>query len=216
MSIRLISFALLLIAAPVFSAEFSYDDCILAGMKGVSTPYAATMVRTACENKRYEALDRQYGAKLNSHPVEISEVAGMADGIATVYASNRSRNTTVTYLRLSVLLGYDQLLLGHDSPDFAYKLLLKPGNKMALTFPLQGQTKPRVFVQQVRGRESKWNDFSIASSASPMSSDPVPVPLPVFYAPKAEAPVVAPSPSYMPSDDSAAYPKKHRKTQPTS
>lgn len=89
---------------------FDMDDCIINGVKGVSTDLGAKMVRMACERKLAEAVrqkvelrTREYGEPLDPLSLEKGKYyKEVAAGIQSMQYTNKNKDKTVTYFRLEV------------------------------------------------------------------------------------------------------------------
>ncbi len=170
-----------------------YEDCVLTGMKGVSSNTAAGAVAQACRNKVNE-VKKEKREKLGL-PMKDDEYAWsesnqfdtQANGYLSEIFKNKSSYKTVTYVALEILdadyyecINFASFIPGQksvpcDFEDLAawqkkrsqtyyYKLSLKPNAVTKLLYrPTRTETL-RSRVVTVLGRESKWSD-SIATSA---------------------------------------------------
>lgn len=170
-----------------------YEDCVLTGMKGVSSDAAARVVTQACRNKDIEA-DRKKQEKLG-FPMKDDEYAfnenngadTHQDGFYSHTFRNKSNYKTVTYVALEILDAdyyeyktsiFKEMGLGFLADDFVdeaawkrersqtyyFKLSLKPNAVTKLLYRTPRTKTWRSKVATVLGRESKWSD-SISTSA---------------------------------------------------
>lgn len=179
----------------------TYDDCVLNGMKGVSSDAAARLVAQSCRNKIAEAKRAKvaaFGSALSEN--EFTYVTGKGsvqnheDGYFSQVLKNTSSFKSITYVALNVKDGdyYDYKEKGSGiftdfegrtkwenerSRTYFYKLSLKPGNEVRLMFRKPHTDSFYAEVTTVLGRESKWTD-TISSSAfssniKPELKDPI-------------------------------------------
>lgn len=152
---------------------FDLNDCILNGMKGVSSDVAAQQIRYACnikgieeKNKKNEELKTEYGKAINIAILKDSEYYKIEEaGFHSMQYTNTSTDTTVTYVKLRIGCS--------DSIKYPYKIKLKPGESIALIYPASS-TGNCIHVYEVFGRPSIWSDVSVFSSAKPLKIDPFP------------------------------------------
>lgn len=183
------------LAAAGFSAaadagEFSFDDCILGGMRGVASDAAARMVKEACENKRakaveqqmaqkHAALDASYGREvraqeLRSFPARISR--GGTGGDTLLEVRNQS-SETLTFARVSI--GVE--LSGNCVPGqiLFLKLRLAPGLVTSLQRSGGDAVAPNnlrlcAVVTYARAKPRGWSDAFpwISPSTAILLEDP--------------------------------------------
>lgn len=138
---------LILLAPPRLLAGTYYDDCIISGMKGVSSDLAAKLVATACKRKAYDERERKrlsFGVAIDSRYYGLNESPSLdSDGLYSQEFENRHSSQTIAYVVLSVSE------VQSDSPNkskyslesfrwsraYYYKLALKPGRTIRLKFP---------------------------------------------------------------------------------
>lgn len=193
-------------SAPCFA--FSINDCILEGMKGISSDAAARAVTKACEEKREDARQKSIAAltKEYGEPIDPSLVAkaknysAESSGKASIQITNHalSPERTIRYVNLSVSPTDAN---GHCNPwdkkTYAYKLMLPPSSSTQLTFPMPGFGGSSVCTEIITARAAlkTWKDISIAGAANPMEKDPFDDPsLLRNYGVAASAPVPGPLP----------------------
>ena len=103
----------LAVAMICFSVSFvafanEYDDCVLAGLKGVSSDTSARLVAQACKNKVNEAKKSRrssFGTDLaaDDYSFNPSEAAQRHDdGLVSVQITNRASQKTITYVALTI------------------------------------------------------------------------------------------------------------------
>lgn len=149
------------------AAAFSYDDCILNGLKGVSGDAAAVLVRKACESKRDAAADArerairdEYGDELSLQQLSMLVVESWdrasVPGSIIVRVVNHS-GQTVRYVRLEAA---DQISdrCGVVS-SHAYRLNLAPGEVGLLRIPKRVSSDQLCArISYARAREPSWQD----------------------------------------------------------
>lgn len=87
-----------------------YDDCILKGMKGVSSDVGARLVAEACRNKvdepkraKQRAKRERFGSKLNESEYKIgNSYMSSGGGYISLTLQNTSSSKTLTYVELTV------------------------------------------------------------------------------------------------------------------
>lgn len=178
-------FAALAIALSISlgASAASFNDCILDGLKGVSSNVAAWMIKKACEEKqeadrlsRLASLAREYGDTLAEGSVELSEDYELENpGIGMFAVTNRTSapRRSVTYLRLIVapIEEGGHICSWHHARSYAYSLKLKPA-ATKLVRVLIDSKHVCARVKEVRGREPSLFDISLASPEIPMPRDP--------------------------------------------
>lgn len=90
---------------------FSLDDCIIEGMKGVSSNYAAKQIELACKRKhdeyerqRLQELEKEFGEVVKNDLVEATGyLRTEGAGFRSMEFTNKSTDKTVTYIRLAVI-----------------------------------------------------------------------------------------------------------------
>lgn len=180
----------------------AYDDCVLNGMKGVSSDAAARLVAQSCRNRITEAKKAKveaFGSTLSEDEFVYVNGEGSVqtheDGYFSQALKNKSSFKSITYVALNIKDGdyYDYkeakwggVLINPEgrakweserSRTYFYKLSLKPGNEVRLMF-----RKPRIDafyaeVTTVLGREAKWSDTistsAFSSNIKPEPKDPL-------------------------------------------
>lgn len=171
------------IVAPCHANGFSLNDCILNGVKGVSSDVAARLVRKACEDKQEEhrqqrgnALKQEYGELIDTASVVKAKFFNTESaGFASIEITNsaRSPERTLTYVKLSVMpaAGDNQPCDPQREARYSYKLTLKPGTSINLVFPSDAKAIC-TSIEAARGRPTAWKDFSLSGSVKPLDKDP--------------------------------------------
>lgn len=189
----------------VSAQSFSYDDCILQGLKGVSSDAAARIIRQSCENKRTEfhrqadkKINDEYGADDNTSILEdYSKGYSLQSG---GYASNEYKNISndqsklISYVKLAVQAidknGYCDY---STTKYYSYKTSIKPGATASLFFKVPSSKSICINVTAVKTKPYKWNEFSLTSSFKPLDMDPFENT--GMFIPAAPAPAPAPAPT---------------------
>jgi hypothetical protein len=151
-------------------------------MKGVTSDVAARSVRDACQQKaaqhnweKKQAQDKpmieQYGEDISTNLLSVADAwTERSSSTGSVEITNKSKDKTITYLRLAVTAAGDRCD-PITTQQYQYVITLKPGSSTDLVFPKQ--TKKVCYeLTKARARPSKWNDFSISGSAEPVDKDP--------------------------------------------
>ena len=89
---------------------FNLNDCIINGMKGISSDAAARQVRFACDQKhkeykseRMEKLLKDFGEVVDVDILEASKFySPEGPGFYSIEYANRSGEKTITFLRMEV------------------------------------------------------------------------------------------------------------------
>jgi hypothetical protein len=158
-------------------ADYSLSDCILNGLKGVSSDVAARFVRKACEDKQEDhrhqllnGLKQEYGDKIDTASVVESKAYWVETANSkSIEITNVGKfpERTITYIDLSVLPAceYSQKVL------YSYKLTLTPTSSIKLVFPSNSETIC-TSIKTVRGKPTTWKDFSLSGSVMPLDKNP--------------------------------------------
>lgn len=181
--IRLSSIALIFIVSTGLAhAAFDVNDCIINGMKGVSSDRAAAQIRYACDqkNKSYkqqlrDELAMEFGEILSIENLDMEKHTNAEDtGFNSTRFTNKSPDKTVTYVLLELVPAPGGLGTSCDSTQrrtHSYKVTVKPGAAIKLVYP-----NPTPFyclsVMAVMGRPPSWKDISFSASAKPSAKDP--------------------------------------------
>ena len=198
----LITGAIALVLFSGLALAGTYDDCVLNGMKGVSSDTAARLVAQSCRNKIAEVKK----AKLAAFGSAFSEdefvyvtgkdsVQTHEDGYFSQAIRNKSSFKSITYVALNIKDGdyydYKEAKWGGVSIDsegrtkwenershtYFYKLSLKPGNEVRLMFRKPRTDSFYAEVTTVLGREAKWSDTistsAFSSNVKPEPKDPL-------------------------------------------
>ena len=165
-----------------WSTEFSYADCLLAGLRGVGSDAAASMVKRACEQKQHEQkalaedeLRIRYGDELSYERLQQIVVSGWQRVDPTTGHVRLTNNLelTLTYSRIRV--GYAaEGGACKDERAFAYESPISPGALAAVALPLPNYaTGLCVRVVYGRARPLTWRDQLFASwgAARPLAAD---------------------------------------------
>lgn len=165
-----------------------YDECVLAGIKGVSSDTGARFVAQACKNKIKETQKSRrasFGNDINPQDYRLitgeNSVQRHEDGTFSQVFENQSSVRTITYVALTIRDGdyYDFKPAGGKGQDkwlfdpfdnarvlwernrtrvYYYKVVVKPGKTLRLKFP---SPKSDTFYSEIAvalGRESKLSD----------------------------------------------------------
>lgn len=194
-------------------ASFSYEDCLLQGLKGVSSDAAARIIQEACNNKK-TILTRETDKKINEEWGDETSTS-ILEEVAKTYSAESEGNASIEFKNISTengkIISYIELSVrGVDASGFcsfalekvySYKSTLKQNSTIKLIFPRATDTICSD-VTAVRTKASKWSDFSLSSSVRP--TDGVP------FAKKPVASRLAPAPSPAPAASPLPYipPKK--------
>lgn len=189
---------------------FSYDDCVLQGLKGVSSDAAARMIRQSCENKRtdfYRQADKkvndEYGVDDSTSILEdYSKSYSLESG---GYASNEYKNISkddtklISYVKLSVQATDKNGYCDYSSTKYySYKTSIKPGSTGSLLFKAPSSKSICLNVTAVKTKPYKWSEFSLSSSFKPLDKDPFENTGMFIPAAPAPAPAAAPAPAPLP------------------
>lgn len=180
--IRSTLFAFGLCLFPVAAQAFDLNDCIINGMKGVSSDIAARQVRYACDQKhrehkqqRLEQLSSEFGEVVDVETLEAGKYFNVEDpGFHSMQYTNKSSEKTVTFVRLEVIPASGGPGTDCDMTKrrvHAYKLTVKPRAAIKLVYPSSAQSTC-VNLLVVLGRVPSWKDLSFSSSAKPSDKDP--------------------------------------------
>lgn len=165
------------------ASAFDLNDCIINGMKGVSSDVAARQVRYACDQKerayiaeRRLKFEQEFGEALGSELLELAssfEFAG--PGKHSIQVTSKESSKAVTLIRLEVAPapgGAGTTCDRAKSRVFAYKVMLKPAQRVKLVYPSAGDSNC-VSVASANSRLAKWTDIAFSSTADPMPKDPL-------------------------------------------
>ncbi|MDO9229761.1 MAG: hypothetical protein Q7U03_09365 [Syntrophales bacterium] len=178
-----------------------YEDCVLKGMKGVSSDAGARLVAEACRNKVNEAKRTKresFGSTLNESEWKLVGNNNIIHGGG--YISKRLRNTsssmTLTYIVLTIKDGdyhdYKETGKGIDNwgidwdrhkwegertHTYFYKIFLRPGKEISLMFPEPRTNSFSSEITTALGRAAKWTDavstISLSDTIKPEPIDPL-------------------------------------------
>ena len=164
---------LAVVGISVLSAQpanaFDLNDCIINGMKGVSSDVAARQVRYACDQKfrAYKAdqlakLEKEFGEAVDVALAEQAthfEIAG--PGKHSVQITNREASRALTLIRLEITPAPGGPGTNCDatrSRVLAYKTLVKPGSSAKLVYPIAAESNC-ISVLSLHARASTWRDL---------------------------------------------------------
>lgn len=165
--------------------SFPYDDCVLQGLKGVSSDAAARMIRQSCENKRTE-FTRQKDKK-NNEEYGVDDRTSILEDHSKGYSlepngyiSSEYKNTSkddtkwISYVRLSVQATNKDGYCDYSTIKYySYKTSIKPGAISRFFFKAPSSKSICFDVSAVRTKPYKWSDFSLSSSFKPLDKDPL-------------------------------------------
>lgn len=162
--------------------SFNVNDCIINGMKGVSSDTAARQVRYACDQKKYEfkaqrleALSKEFGEPVEIETLEADKNFDLeGPGRYSTSLTNKSPERVVTFVRLEVTPapgGAGTVCDTEKRRVYTYQIALKPRASIKLVYP---SSVPYHCIRPVLalGRAPSWKDVSFSSSASPSEKDP--------------------------------------------
>lgn len=172
-----------LIGQKSLAKEPSYEDCLLQGLKGVSSDAAARLVKMACEGKErdsqkraIESLTKEFGELIDIDSIKMEEHFNIeSKGFSSIQITNSLQNPKeiITYVSLRVYPaeGLNKSCDHSKGINHSYKLSLKSGSSILLVFP---STSPSICpqIESARARESHWKDFSLSGTVKPMAKDP--------------------------------------------
>lgn len=161
---------------------FDLNDCIINGMKGVSSDIAARQVRYACDQKhktykqgQLDRLSKEFGDVVEIDTLKAAKYSDLeGPGFQSMLYTNESGDKTVTFVRLAVTpapLGPGTACDASKRRVFAYKVTVKPLDTIKLIYPAPALAiclEPLVVI----ARTPSWKDVSFSSSAKPSDKDP--------------------------------------------
>ena len=193
MKSSLVISALYLLSSNTYAGP--YEDCVLKGMKGVSSDIAARAVSQACASKQSEIKrekQEKFGVAMKSDEYAWDENKVFdtgKNGYLSQIIKNKSSYKSITYVALEVLDAdyYDfkkpqwpafdfegeSAWKKERSKTYYYKLSLKPNAETKLLYRAPRTGTFWANITMVLGRESKWSD-SISTSAWTDSVEPEP------------------------------------------
>ncbi|MGT2430653.1 hypothetical protein ACU4HD_21900 [Cupriavidus basilensis] len=161
---------------------FDMNDCILQGMKGVSSDVAARQIRYACEQKlkayklqRSESLSKEFGSAIDKDDLELAKFYNVeGPELYSLQFTNKNPSKTVRYIRLDVmpLWGQPKLCDWSKSRTYAYEVTVKPGAAVSLIYP-SPVTSNCLIPSLVLARPVSWKDVSLPFSIKPADKDPL-------------------------------------------
>ncbi len=163
--------SILLLSALISISAFAnteIDDCIISGLKGVSSDSAARMIKQSCENKiknkkKQENLD-EYGGNVYE---ELEFVNWVYDGADLKMLFKNNSNLSATLIKINVSEPKDDGKCPYPSEEgntFFYKVVIKPKSEGKFTSPIsnliQKETKNLCLnAVALLGRDPKWSDY---------------------------------------------------------
>lgn len=164
------------------ATAFNLNDCIINGMKGISSDAAARQIRYACDQKhkeykseRTEKLLKDFGEVVDVDILEASKFySPEGPGFYSIEYTNRSGEKTITFLRMEVTpapAGPGTDCDTNKRRVYAYKLLVKPRASIKLMYPSTTSSNcltPTI----VLARPPSWKDVSLSSVVKPLEKDP--------------------------------------------
>ena len=162
------------------NAAFDVNDCVINGMKGVTSDLAAREVRVACnqKNKEYrsqliEDLSKEYGQDLGLNTLEqVKDEGTTMVGFQSATFVNTNTTQTVTLIRIGIGESAGPTCFGWGLHTLAYRVTMKPLSKLQLVYPNSAPTSC-IRLTTVLGRPlSHWKDISVFSTVKPMDRDP--------------------------------------------
>lgn len=174
MPIRALLVTLSLFLAVSAHAQQSVDDCIISGMRGVSSDVAAKMVKQACDRKAYEAVYTAHGA-IGAHELKVDGFEFKDGGLVVQVKNTTASTVTVLSLYAQRPEGTKGSCQGgSNSEKFVYKAKLKPDSTLKLQFPsLEMISNGEVCLSATSrlARPSRWDDVSLGRGpVSPIAS----------------------------------------------
>lgn len=165
---------------PVYA--FDLNDCIISGMKGVSSDVAARQVRYACDQKlrayKVEQLakfEKEFGELVDSGLAEQAKFFDLAGpGKHSIQISSREPARALTFVRLEITPATGGPGTSCDplrARVFAYKTLIKPGASVKLVFPVVAESNC-IAVVSLHARPTAWSDVSFSSTIDQLAVDP--------------------------------------------
>lgn len=169
-------------AVLVFPAHaFDVNDCIINGMKGVSSDVAARLVRVACDQKLKIFKEQEstklaaiYGDTIN--PELIVPASSFEFVTMRIHSLKFTNKTDMTLLYVRIEVAPASAPGAPCDPEkvriFAYKTTVKPGAAVNLVYPAATSSEC-VVATVARGRTSSWKDVSFSTSIKPEEKDPL-------------------------------------------
>lgn len=161
---------------------FDLNDCIINGMKGVSSDVAARQVRFACDQKlrAYQAqhvarFEKEFGETVDPELAEQAKFFEVVEqGKHSMLITSKEATRALTLIRLEITPAPSGPGTDCDvtkSRVFAYKTLVKPGGTIKLIYPTVAQSNC-ILVLSAHARPSTWRDISFSSTVEPLTVDP--------------------------------------------
>lgn len=179
----LIAVATGLISTPYQAWAFSLNDCLLTGLKGVSSDTAARLVQKACEDKQREhhkntisALKKKFGEEVDTKEISTSNRFKVeSNDILSIEITNTlsfpERTLTYVTLLVATAAAKGQPCDTSKAKKHSYDLTLKRGSSVRLAFPSNAKWICTA-IATARARPTIWNDFSISNPIEPLDHDP--------------------------------------------
>jgi hypothetical protein len=165
------------------ASAFDLNDCIINGMRGVSSDVAARQVRYACDQKQraYVAerrlkFEQEFGEALGTELLDLASTFDLAGpGKQSIQVTSKEPSKAVTLIRLEVAPapgGAGATCDFTKSRVFAYKVMLKPTQRVRLIYPSVADSNC-ISLISANARPIKWTDVAFSSTADPMPKDPL-------------------------------------------
>jgi hypothetical protein len=163
--------------------QFNVDDCIIDGLKGVTSDLAAKLVKEACERKqqnspewKVEQYRKQLGEVIDAATLELTEFSFNEEpGFHSATFRNLDPTSTVTFVRLKVTpapqLGKDCDYL--QTRFEVFRITLPSGSSAKLVYPNRGGQASCFSVVTVFARDPSTSDLPTRTPAKPMRRDPM-------------------------------------------
>lgn len=179
------TFVALLILAPTHSMAFDVNDCILEGLRGVTSDRAAAYINKAClakqeayRQQQMQLLTQEYGESIRPDYVLVGDYVAESEGVGSVQVTFASEMAAkvLGYVALSVAVGgggwckFDFETNALET-TYVYKLAVKPGGSARLIFPYKAGGAC-VQIAAARARKSTWREVSTSSPVKPLEKDP--------------------------------------------
>lgn len=174
---------LLILAAIIFNGNvfaFSINDCLINGLKGVSSDLAVRQIRFACQQKyeefkrrRLRELSKDFGDIIEATTIEQAGYWILEEaGVHSIEITNKNSDKTITYMRLFVIPAQKDMPCDDSKKKvYAYKITIKPQGKIKLIYP-SSDVSECIIPDIIMARSKNWKDISLLSSSKPIENDP--------------------------------------------
>lgn len=163
------------------AVAFDFNDCIINGMKGISSDLAARQIRMACLAKydeykdgRLRKLAKEYGEAIdNGGMYRGGNFQYGDDGFHSMKYTNVTGDKTITFVRLRTAPAPAPGTQCDFNKQrvYAYKITVKPRESITLFYPSSAGSECSDLVT-ILGKPSSWKDVSFSSTAKPLDNDP--------------------------------------------